>query len=123
MRAGHPRGGERRAFRIQLRAAELGEGIGAFAERLFADDIPWAKLRQGHKLLRLANRYSPDRVDAACRRALEVDLIDVNRVERIVVRALEQESTSTPPELPPPGRFARAGSVFAQARTQTGEPR
>ena len=110
--------------RLQRRAAELGEAVGAYAERLFDDSLPWARLRQGYKLLRLAERYSPDRLDAACRRALEVDLIDVRRVERILVRALDQESTPTPPELPPPpGRFARSGSVFAQPRTQTGEPR
>ena len=60
------------------------------------------------------------------RRALEVDLIDVRRLERILVRALDQESIPDTPELPPPpGRFARSGSVFAQSRTQTptGAPR
>ena len=109
---------------LQRRAAELGEAVGAFTERLFAGSLPWAKLRQGHKLLRLAERYSPDRLDAACRRALEVDLIDVRRLERILVEALDQESTPPRPELPPPpGRFARAGSVFAQTRTPTGESR
>ena len=35
-------------------------------------------------------RYSPERLDAACRRALSVDLIDVRRLERILVEALEQ---------------------------------
>ena len=54
---------------LQRRAAELGEATGAFAERLFEGPLPWAKLRQGHKLLRLAERYSPARLDAACRRA------------------------------------------------------
>ena len=111
---------------IQRRAAELGEAVGAYAERLFEGSLPWAKLRQGHKLLRLAERYSPDRLDAACRRALEVDLIDVRRLERILVEALDQESTPDQPELPPPpGRFAHSGSVFAQSRTQTptGAPR
>ena len=78
---------------LQRRAAELGEATGAFAERLFEGPLPWAKLRQGHKLLRLAERYSPARLDAACRRALEVDLVDVRRLERILVEALEQETT------------------------------
>ncbi len=40
---------------IQRRAAELGEAVGAYAERLFEGSLPWAKLRQGHKLLRLAS--------------------------------------------------------------------
>ena len=73
------------------------------------------KIRQGHKLIRLGDRYTPQRLDAACQRALAVDLIDVNRVERILVQALEQEAM---PQLPlpiPAGRFARPGSVFALA--------
>ena len=78
---------------LQRRAAELGEAVGAFAEQLF---------------------------DAACRRALEVDLVDVRRVERILVEALEQETTApSQPLPPPPGRFARPGAVFALTSTQT----
>ena len=38
--------------------------------------------RQGHKLIRLGERYSSERLDAACRRALSVDLVDVRRLER-----------------------------------------
>ena len=105
---------------LQRRAAELGEAVGALAERLFEGPLPWAKLRQGHKLLRLAERYSAARLDAACRRALEVDLVDVRRVERILVEAIEQETTPQQQPLPPPpGRFARPGAVFALTATQT----
>ena len=78
--------------------------------------MPWAKIRQGHKLLRLGERYSAQRLDAACRKALSVDLVDVRRLERILVQALEEE---TLPQLPlplPPGRFARPGCVFAHAK-------
>ena len=100
--------------RIKSRAAELGPAVAEFADRLFHGPLPWARIRQGHKLLRLGERYTAQRLDAACRRALAVDLIVVRRVERILVQALEQETT---PELPTPlpeGRFARPGSVFAQ---------
>ena len=101
--------------RIKASAAELGAAVAEFAERLFDGPPPWAKVRQGRKLLRLGQRYTPERLDAACQRALEVDLIDVRRVERILVEALEQ---SKPPEHPPPlppGRFARPGNVFAHS--------
>ena len=81
--------------------------------------LPWAKLRQGHKLIRLGERYSPERLDAACRRALSVDLIDVRRLERILVEALEQEATQPEPPPMPPGRFARPGAVFARANGRT----
>jgi len=100
---------------IKREAAKLGPAAGEFAQRLFAGTQPWYRIRQGHKLLRLGERYTAKRLDAACRRARDVDLIEVNRLERILVQALEAETT---PQLPiplPPGRFARPGSVFALA--------
>ena len=86
-----------------------------FAHRLFDGPLPWARVRQGHKLLRLGQRYTPERLDGACRRALEVDLVDVRRVERILVQALEQNDTAGDGPALPAGRFARPGSVFAHA--------
>ena len=84
-----------------------------FVERLFDGPLPWAKVRQGHKLIRLGQRYTPQRLDDACRKALTVDLIDVRRVERILVEALEQSEVQEHPPPLPAGRFTRPGSVFA----------
>ena len=99
---------------IKASAKELGPAVSEFAERLFDGPLPWAKVRQGHKLLRLGERYTAQRLDAACRRALEVDLIDVRRLERILVQALEEETTPQAPESLPEGRFTRPGSAFSQ---------
>ena len=99
--------------RIKHSASDHGPAVAEFAERLFDGPLPWAKVRQGHKLIRLGKRYTPERLDAACRRALEVDLIDVRRVERILVQALEQEAMPELPKPMPTGRFARPGSAFA----------
>ncbi len=102
---------------IKRSAAEQGPAVAEFADRLFDGPLPWARIRQGHKLLRVGQRYTPQRLDAACRRALDVDLIDVRRVERILVQALEQQK---PPEHPlplPAGRFARPGIVFSYSHT------
>ncbi len=95
----------------------LGPNIGAFAARLLDGPLPWAKLRQGQKLMRLIERYTPERLDAACARALGFDLIDVRRLERIVMLALEQEGRPPPPQeervrTVPAGRFARPGTAF-----------
>ena len=100
---------------LKREAAKLGTAVGEFAERLFEGDHPRSKIRQGHKLLRLGDRYTAQRPDAACRRALDVDLIDDYRVENILVQALEEETTLQLPLPLPPGRFARPGSVFAQS--------
>ena len=100
---------------IKNRAAEQGPAVAEFADRLFDGPLPWSRIRQGHKLLRLGQRYTPQRLDAACRRALEVDLIDVRRVERILVQALEHDEMPQYPPALPSGRFARDGTVFAHA--------
>lgn len=99
-------------------ATALGGNVGQFAARLLDGPLPWAKLRQGQKLLRLGERYTPARLDAACARALGFDLIDVRRVERILVLALEREGLPHPPVEErvrplPSSRFARPGTAFA----------
>ena len=101
---------------IKRNAAEQGPAVAEFADRLFDGPLPWAKVRQGHKLVRLGQRYTPERLDDACRRALDVDLIDVRRVERILVQALERSEAPEHPQPLPAGRFARPGSVFAHAK-------
>jgi hypothetical protein len=96
--------------------AQLGDEVGAFGERLLGGPTPWSKLRQAQKMLRLGERYTPARLNAACRRALAVDLIDVHRLERILVEALEEEaSPAITLATMPPGRFVRPGAVFAVA--------
>jgi transposase len=122
---------ERTAYALRapgrlIRQAEvLGPNIGAFATRLLEGPLPWAKLRQGQKLMRLAERYTPERLDAACARALGFDLLDVRRLERIVMLALEQEGRPTPPveervRAVPAGRFARPGTAFDHRFTEAG---
>ena len=110
--------------RAKRQARLLGPAVGVFAERLLAGTYPWSKLRQAQKLLRLGERYTPARLDAACQRALGVELLDVRRVERILVQALEAEQPTAPQTepggqvrlFPLPARFARPGTVFAQTR-------
>ena len=106
--------------RLIQQATALGANVGTFATRLLDGPAPWAKLRQGQKLLRLGERYTAARLDAACARALGFDLLDVRRVERIMVLALDHEAL---PPLPisermrvlPVGRFVRPGTAFAHA--------
>jgi hypothetical protein len=99
---------------LRRQSAELGESVGAFADKLLGGPTPWSKMRQAFKLLRLGEKYTALRLEAACAKALAVDLIDVRRLERILTEALEQEAMpvfATP--APPPGRFARPATVFS----------
>ena len=96
-----------------------GTHIGGFLEKLLAGDFPWAKLRQGQKLLRLSNKYGRKRLDAACRRAVYFELYNVKRVEDMVKAALERDATTEPGAprgqlllLPTPTRFQRPAHSF-----------
>lgn len=121
--ADYPQPPERTAYALRApeqlvrQAQALGPSIGSFAARLLEGPLPWSKLRQGQKLLRLADRYTAERVEAACARALGFDLLDVRRVERILVLALEHEGQPSPPTAErvvtlPAGRFVRPGTAF-----------
>jgi len=98
---------------LRQQSAKLGEAVGAFADKLLSGPMPWSKMRQAYKLLRLGERYGSSRLNAACEKALAVDLIDVRRLERILVEALEEEAAPVLAAPAPPGRFARPGNVFA----------
>ena len=99
----------------------MGPKFGEFATRLLDGPFPWSRLRQAQKLLRLAERYTPDRLESACARALAFDLLDVKRVERILVEAIDKSADTNDVSTAnvvaagrPPARFARPGSAFAR---------
>jgi len=77
-------------------ARELGAAAGDFTEKLLGGEFPWSRLRQAQKLLRLAQRYGAARLEAACRRALDFDLLDVYRVQRILEQGLESQTDPQP---------------------------
>jgi hypothetical protein len=74
-------------------------------------------MRQVYRLLGLVRRYGPARVDAACAKALEVEVVDVTRIARMLERALE--ASPAPEAAPAAGaavidlRFARPKDDFA----------
>ncbi len=99
--------------RIVLKATELGPNVEAFATKLFEGPLPWAKMRQGQKLLSLGEKYTAARLDAACERALAFDLVDVRRLHRILLRALDVEERPVEEVSVPLGsRFARPATAF-----------
>ncbi len=98
---------------VVRRATTLGPNVEVFAQKLFEGPLPWSKLRQGQKLISLGEKYSGERLDAACKRALDYDLVDVRRLHRILVQAFDREE----PAAATPGtslgsRFARPPGAF-----------
>jgi transposase len=96
--------------------AAHGPNVGTYATELLAGELPWTKMRQVYRLLGLVRTYGPDPVDAACAKALEVEVVDVTRIARMLERALE---SSPALRQPPAGggavvlRFARSKEDFA----------
>ena len=46
------------------KGAELGESVGFFSDKLLGGPIPWHKMRQAYKLLRLGDKYNPLRLSS-----------------------------------------------------------
>lgn len=111
------------------KAKEHGTAIGRFTAHLLAGVYPWAKLRQAQQLLRLVDKYGPERVNGACQRALNFDLINTKRVERIVRQALEETADhrrAAPTDTPIiqlPLRFLRAADSFTHHPDPTEDDR
>ena len=109
--------------RVRDEAHRHGAHLGQFADALLAGAFPWAKLRQGHKLLRLVRRYGAARVDAACRRALAFELVNVSRVEAIVrddLARLDPTGSAARGQLVRlPTRFLRPPGSFDHPRKET----
>ena len=98
---------------LTRKAAAAGASIGVYATRLLDVPLPWTSMRAVYRLLGLARSYGPAAVDAACARALELDVVDVRKIARM----LEQASESQPPPaaarvVDGPARFARDNSEY-----------
>lgn len=96
-----------------------GPNIGIYAERLLDDPLPWTRMRAVYRLLGLVRRYGPDPVEAACDRALQLDVVSVTKIASILERATEH----TTPVLPTAAsastaRFARQPTEFATRTTR-----
>jgi transposase len=104
---------------LRRMACGHGEAVGAYASALLEVPLPWTRMRQVYALLGLVKKWGPERVDAACARALEAEAISVGLIGRMLERATEK---APPAQAPPPqtqsepGRFARDAGHFAVAR-------
>jgi transposase len=104
--------------RIIRQAQQHGSQIGRFAQALLSGTLPWTKLRQAQKLLRLGEKYGWHRLETACQRALAFELINVRRVESILRQDLEQLDLLATAEaearvIPLQSRFQRPAHSFS----------
>jgi hypothetical protein len=75
-------------------------------EALLADPVV-DRLTTAGKLVRLGKRFSPERLEAACQRALLFGDPTYKTVKGILTKGTDQEPVPIPVELPPATTFAR----------------
>jgi len=105
---------------LQRQADAAGEHVGRYVERLLAGPLPWTKMRHVYRLLGLVRRFGDALTNEACERALELDVVDVTRIDRMLERGLVQRGLLRPTPAPPakprdnvvPLRFARDPREF-----------
>jgi transposase len=116
---------------LQLRAERYGPSVGEYVRRLLDGPLPWTRMRRVYRLLGLGRRHGGELVDEACARALELDVVDVVRIDRMLQRGLVQRGLlhSEPPKpLRQPAkilplRFARDPSEYrTRSHPPPGEP-
>ena len=74
-------------------------------------------MRQVYRLVGLAKKWGPTRLDEACRRALDAESSDVNLVARMLERARESSDDAAVTSIVTTNRFARDPGEFASRRT------
>jgi len=98
---------------LHAQAAKYGEAVGLFAQALLAGPLPWTRMRRVYKLLGLGKRYGPDRLQEACRRALDADMLDVHRLQRMLEIAHPTLAPTRRSKVVLLARYLRPASTYA----------
>lgn len=83
---------------LQKWAAQLGESVGEVAGAILADKVVDG-MRPVRALIRLADTYSPSRLNTACRRALHYDTPTFQSVKQILLKGLDRLPLEQPVDL------------------------
>ncbi len=99
-----------------LREQAHGHGamIGAFAERVLDDPLPWTRMRRVYALLGLVRKYGAAPVEQACASALGAEMLSVHRLKRMLLLGSPVAAPPAPPRPPsPPARYLRPVEQYA----------
>jgi transposase len=93
----------------RLRAVAIGPATLEVVNRLL-DHRPEDRLRSAGRVLRLAERFSPQRLEAACARALRFDDAAYKTIHHILLQGLEAEELPSTEPAPPALAFVRSAT-------------
>ena len=96
------------------RPPAMARACGIYAQRLLDGDAPWMMMRSVYRLIGLAKRYGAEAAEAACARALDVDVINVSKIESMLMNATEKAPAAASPRRP---AAAAAGSPGTRPST------
>jgi transposase len=94
------------------------EGVGPATQQVvqtLLDDPILYRIPTAGRLVRLKNRFSPERLEAACQRALAFDDPSYKTIKRILAQGLETEKKAIPVEIPLATTFARSAEELVAA--------
>jgi transposase len=97
-----------------------GENIGIYAERILDGPLPWTRMRAVYRLIGLVRQYGAGAVEAACAKALDLDVIAVGKIASMLAKAVENIPALLPVAVPVgASRFARDPSEYAAPATRS----
>ncbi len=100
--------------RLMEEAQAVGESTKRIMEDLLSDPVIDRTATAG-RLLRLAQSFSDERLEAACGRALVYQDGVYATIKRILSEGLDEQSAPTPPQAPPATTFVRsADEIFGE---------
>jgi hypothetical protein len=98
---------------LTAKAAAAGPAVGVYATRLLDVPLPWTRMRTVYRLLGLVRTFGPAATDAACARALDLDVVDITKIARMLEQAREHEPIPAAAKvIGGPARFARDPGEF-----------
>jgi len=98
---------------LERQARSYGDAIGRFAAALLDSPLPWTRMRRVYALLGLVRRYGVARVDETCATALAAEMIDVQRLKRMLTLAQPTPALAPPARVLPLARFLRPATQYA----------
>lgn len=98
---------------LEQQAYEHGDAVGRFAHALLASPLPWTRMRRVYALLSLGRRYGDERLAEACTVALEANMLDIERLKRMLERGVPTATPPTVPRVIPLSRYLRPAKQYA----------
>jgi hypothetical protein len=98
---------------LERQASQHGAAIGRLAHHVLEGPLPWTRMRRVYALLGLVRRYGETRVEQTCRLALDAEMYDVRRLERMLQTAATSAPITPPSSKPAPARHLRPASQYS----------